>query len=408
MLERHIDGIAKSDEVIEMEEKGLKAVERLFGTRLYQAESLKILEYQSLYLMECHEALVECHKLGAKIMGDWFAEQMWQIGFLSIWKESKAHSCPQSWIKQLMTAAYNFLSQSCRDCPTFRAPLTKYLAAITVFQMDFTKEKRLERALRWNHQAVKSFPGWETPLCLLSQLVPNNLERLSLLVRANLCRERSGEAEDHIRDLFANLSDACSSFEDKFVHLQAAIFRNVSLVDTHLQRVLDILTDWQISKGEGTQIAFISIGSILWNGHLPSFPGGAASVAFSIMTKALQQPHKPNIYPYIHVMLTFVSYITKGERVMTDMGEFVPWRDICTFLNRFPQDSWLRSAGSDTWLVEEDAMIGQRWFERVPEDSRNCHRQKIENVETFAYRRAAIYRAGSRIADVRYPLFMTI
>ena len=350
---------------------------------------------------------------------------MWQHGFLNLWNHFKRESRLQSWIIALLDVAHKYLTKSYMQCLASEATLVQYLGKITLLQKKANEERGLTIALKRNRRVARRCPYSGDSLIRLSQLVPSNLERLSLLTRATLCRERSDEAGDQIRDFFANFSNARSSFEDQFIYSQSAIFRSASFNAPRIQCVPDTFTEWQISKAQGIQIAFISIGSIFGYGSpnsyfsqclenkvqstSPSFFGAAASIAFSIMTTALQHPQKPDVYPYIYVMLTFVLHMTRMERAMTELGRFIPWDGICTFLNKISRSSdmnscgrpWLRRVTTGRLLAEEAAMAGQRWYERSREDSRNFEAQEDkETVNTFANRTAAIFWAGSRIADV--------
>ena len=125
--------------------------------------------------------------------------------------------------------------------------------------------------LKRNRRVARIYPYSGGLLIRLSQLVLSNLERLSLLIRATLYRERSDEAGDQIRDFFANFSNTRSSFDDQFIYSQLAIFRSISSDPPRIQYVLDTFTEWQISKAQGIQIVFISIGSIFRYGSPDSY-----------------------------------------------------------------------------------------------------------------------------------------
>lgn len=59
----------------------------------------------------------------------------------------------------------------------------------------------------------------------------------------------------------------------------------------------------------------------------------ASTIAFITLRTSLKRPGDPNVHPLVHVYLVFLRTLASVEQTMKCIETFVPWHEICSFLN---------------------------------------------------------------------------
>ena len=59
----------------------------------------------------------------------------------------------------------------------------------------------------------------------------------------------------------------------------------------------------------------------------------ASRIAFSTMSISLRRYKDPNVHPLVHVYLVFLRTLVTVEQAMRCIEVYVPWEEICVFLN---------------------------------------------------------------------------
>lgn len=102
----------------------------------------------------------------------------------------------------------------------------------------------------------------------------------------------------------------------------------------------------------------------------------ASRIAFSTLSISLRRYEDPNVHPLVHVYLVFLRTLATVEQAMRCIEAYVPWEEICVFLNFLStsrnEDASLRSRdfpepeeGPGRPLPEDYIMRGQlysQWY----------------------------------------------
>ena len=59
----------------------------------------------------------------------------------------------------------------------------------------------------------------------------------------------------------------------------------------------------------------------------------ASRIAFSTLSISLRRHEDPNVHPLVHVYFVFLRTLATVEQAMRCIEAYVPWNDICVFLN---------------------------------------------------------------------------
>lgn len=59
----------------------------------------------------------------------------------------------------------------------------------------------------------------------------------------------------------------------------------------------------------------------------------ASKIAFSTLSISLRRPGDPNVHPLVHVYFVFLRTLVSVEQAMKCVETYVPWNEICFFLN---------------------------------------------------------------------------
>lgn len=59
----------------------------------------------------------------------------------------------------------------------------------------------------------------------------------------------------------------------------------------------------------------------------------ASKIAFSTLSISLRRPQDANVHPLVHVYLVFLRTLVSVEQAMKCVETYIPWNDLCFFLN---------------------------------------------------------------------------
>ena len=98
----------------------------------------------------------------------------------------------------------------------------------------------------------------------------------------------------------------------------------------------------EASKSSDTQSSppFARLGTSDFEALMSSFSGPsmevvalASRIAFGTLSVCLRRPEDPNVHPLVHVYLVFLRTLVSVEQAMDCIETFIPWNEICSFLN---------------------------------------------------------------------------
>jgi hypothetical protein len=150
-----------------------------------------------------------------------------------------------------------------------------------------------------------------------------------------------------------------------------------------------------------------------------------SSFAFHTLSILLHQANDPNVFPSIHISLSFIWCLALHPPAMQQLEQYIPWMRITHYLNSlvYPdtiisvigQSSFpLLSNGSIKHLPEDFLIRGQLWsqlyhpddfFDNAPPEH---DRSIIETQYTVTLRRYRCLWLGGRIATVSKRMFKFI
>ncbi|CAD6581792.1 MAG: hypothetical protein ASARMPREDX12_000668 [Alectoria sarmentosa] len=91
----------------------------------------------------------------------------------------------------------------------------------------------------------------------------------------------------------------------------------------------------------------------------------AAKIAFSTLSICLRRLEDPNVHPLVHVYLVFLRTLVSVEQAMKCIEAYVPWNEICSFLNSLSTPS----RASDPAFRSKDFPESEEGLDRpLPED----------------------------------------
>ena len=149
----------------------------------------------------------------------------------------------------------------------------------------------------------------------------------------------------------------------------------------------------------------------------------ASEIAFTTLSTALRRHGDKNVFPFVHVMFVFLWNLTAAESALELVASFIPWIDICSFLNTLVKAGTMTDAvmASDTFpqskdkaerpLPEDYFMLGQvwtldyfaaGWFEHTLDEEERM----IELPSMAATRGERLLWLGVRIAEVCWSFSM--
>lgn len=147
----------------------------------------------------------------------------------------------------------------------------------------------------------------------------------------------------------------------------------------------------------------------------------ASELAFTTLSTALRRHGDKNVFPFVHVMFVFLWNLAAVEKAMEYVASFIPWIDICSFLNTLAKPDTMTPAvmASDTFpksndkverpLPEDFFMRGQvftldylpkGWFEE--KNAMDEEERTMELPSMAAIRVERLLWLGVRIAEVRF------
>ena len=79
----------------------------------------------------------------------------------------------------------------------------------------------------------------------------------------------------------------------------------------------------------------------------------ASRIAFSTLKVALRRLDDPNVHPLVHVYLVFLRTLVSIEQAMKCIEAYVPWKEICSFLNSISTTSRAADPGFRSYIFPE-------------------------------------------------------
>ncbi|KAL8871102.1 MAG: hypothetical protein Q9174_002998 [Haloplaca sp. 1 TL-2023] len=99
----------------------------------------------------------------------------------------------------------------------------------------------------------------------------------------------------------------------------------------------------------------------------------ASEIAFTTLSTALRRHGDKNVFPFVHVMFVFLWNLTAAESALELIASFIPWIDICSFLNTLARPDTMTPVvmapeafpksndKAERPLPEDYFMLGQVW-----------------------------------------------